>query len=61
MGLIYRKQGQILRARHWFSKTLHHQAPESTWYRRAEKQLIELQITSSCSDSQKSGLQHAKH
>ncbi len=61
MGLIYRQQGQILRARHWFSKTLHHQTPESTWYRRAEKQLIEIQATCSSSDSQKSGLQHAKH
>jgi tetratricopeptide (TPR) repeat protein len=43
MGLLCQKQGQILRARHWFTKTLHHEGSGATWHQQASKHLSDIQ------------------
>ncbi len=39
MGLIYRRQGQQMRARQWFSKTIKYEQSDSHWHQQASSYL----------------------
>lgn len=45
MGLICRRQGQKQRARHWFSKTINHEATGSISQKQADHYMTDLQTT----------------
>jgi len=45
MGLTYWKQGQRLRARQWFCKTISHEEAGSSWHKQAKSCITALQKT----------------
>lgn len=45
MGLICFRQGQKMRARHWFSKTINHEKTGSNWHKQASSYISEPQTT----------------